>query len=203
MDEIAKRVSGTASMTVTKVEPNDIHYHDSYRYDGVTGGAGEGDSERRDHGRLVCVKDKCETPTDGSGTFLNPLLWGTPPATIRAGVTWTVHIDRAWELGPSGDQTVTVISADPSTGTTVLKREGSGEGFFDSDAKQLHITREGKSFQVDLTPARAHWIGQTIFRHGVVLADELVVERPVTLTSADAGKINAMERQYILLNAAP
>ncbi len=201
MDELVHRVSGTASTVVTKVQPDDIEMNDTYRYDGMQ--AGEGTDQRKDSGRINCFNGQCQTATDGSGTFFNALLWGQPPDNIRPGVSWSIHIDVPWELGPPGEQIVTVISADPTTGTVLLKREGSGDGFFDHDLKQVSITRAGKTYKVAVAPGRARWSGQTIFRRGVVLSDELMMERPVTLSSVEFGKSSATERQYILLNAAP
>lgn len=35
------------------------------------------------------------------------------------------------------------------------------------------------------------------------MSDELLMERPVTLKSAELGEIPAQQREYILLNASP
>jgi hypothetical protein len=201
IDEFVRRVAGTASTTVTAVAPDEIRSDDTYRYDGIQEGHGTG--ERKDSGKTGCFNGKCQRASDGSGTFFNALLWGKPPDTLKAGVVWTVSIGVPWELGPPGEQTVTVLSADPATGTVLLKREGSGEGFFGGDLKEIPVTREGKTYKAAVAPGRSHWIGQTVFHRGIVLSDELMVERPVTLSAGDFGEISATERQFILLNAAP
>lgn len=201
IDEFVRRAAGTASTTVTKVGKDEIDSDDVWRYDGIQ--EGHASSERKDSGRTACSNGKCSTATDASGTFYNALFWGRPPDTIQAGMTWVVHIDIPWELGPAGDQTVTVLLVDPTSGTVILKREGSGAGGYAGDLKQIPVVRSGKTYKVDVTPGPSHWIGQTILRRGVVLSDELLVERPVTLSSTDFGTVSANERQFILLNAAP
>jgi hypothetical protein len=52
-------------------------------------------------------------------------------------------------------------------------------------------------------PGRSHWRGYTTFHAGVVVSDELMVERPVTLVSDALGRIRGQEREYIALNAMP
>ena len=56
---------------------------------------------------------------------------------------------------------------------------------------------------MEVTPGVSHWAGYTTFRAGVVISDELLVERRVTFTNSELGPINGTERQYILLNLAP
>jgi len=96
-----------------------------------------------------------------------------------------------------------VISVDTANHSITLRREGRGEGFFADDKKQIPIVKNGTTYTVDVVPGSAHWDGYTTFREGVVISDELLVERPVTLSSAEVGKIPASEREYILLNAMP
>jgi hypothetical protein len=52
-------------------------------------------------------------------------------------------------------------------------------------------------------PGRSHWSGYTTFRAGIVVSDELLVERAVTLVSDKLGRVAGQEREYILLDAAP
>jgi hypothetical protein len=54
-----------------------------------------------------------------------------------------------------------------------------------------------------VVPGASRWIGYTTFREGVVISDELIVERPLTLTAEGLGSVAASEREYILLNAMP
>ena len=55
---------------------------------------------------------------------------------------------------------------------------------------------------MNITPGTATWTGYTTFKNGIVMADELLVTRPVTLTT-DSLHFTASEREYILLNAMP
>lgn len=143
------------------------------------------------------------TATDASGLLYNAGVWGSPPSSLRKGTSWDVVIAEPWELGPAGKETVTVLALDPAEHTVTLRREGSGDGFFDNDAKQVHLTKDGKNYTADVSPGRAQWRGYTTFREGIVISDELLVERPVTLTSKELGSMAGTERQYILLNAMP
>jgi hypothetical protein len=126
-----------------------------------------------------------------------------PAGELYKGMTWRVDISQPWELGPAGEQTVTAISLDACNKTVTLEREGSGDGFFDNDSKQVPIVKDGKPYNVDVVPGHSHWIGYTTVREGVILSDELLVTRPVTLSSREVGTLPAVERQYILLNAMP
>jgi len=47
------------------------------------------------------------------------------------------------------------------------------------------------------------WTGYTTFREGVVVSDELLVQRPVTFVSNELSRMAGSEREYILLNAMP
>lgn len=44
-------------------------------------------------------------------------------------MSWQVPIAEPWELGPAGEQTVTVLSIDSAEHSVTLKREGSGDGW--------------------------------------------------------------------------
>lgn len=201
IDELAFRASGTGAYIVTASSRADIVFDSSFRYDGRPESRGK--TEIKDSGRTVCWNDKCSPETDASGPLYNPLIWGEPDGKLRAGMSWSVSIAQPWELGPAGHETVTVVDLDRSTHSVTLKREGQGDGYFDHDVKQLHVTKAGKTYLVDVSPGHAHWVGYTRFREGVVISDELLVERPVTLKSAELGEIPAQQREYILLNASP
>jgi hypothetical protein len=56
---------------------------------------------------------------------------------------------------------------------------------------------------VDVSEGKAKWSGYTTFRRGVILSDVLLVERSMTITSAETGQSSGTERQYILLNEVP
>jgi hypothetical protein len=114
-----------------------------------------------------------------------------------------VAITAPWELGPTGTQKVTVIAIDPIDQRITLRREGHGDGAFLGDKLATTLVRDGHSHAFTVQPGRSHWYGYTTFRAGVVVSDELMVERPVTLVSGELGRIAASQREYILLNAMP
>lgn len=200
-DDTVRRVSGTASYRVVDAAATPPQLRIDYHYDGRP--AGSGSVALPDDGATNCYDGKCAPNTDASGLAYNPLLWGRAPATLRVGQRWTVDIKAAWELGPAGRQTVTVVAFDPASHTVSLEREGSGTGPWLGDAPQLALTRGDRSYTVARQAGRAHWHGRTTFRDGIVLSDELISTRAVVLTSAQLGRIEGVERQYILLNATP
>lgn len=200
-DDAVHRVSGTAAYRVVDAKVTPPQLRIDYLYDGRP--AGSGTVALPDEGATNCYDGRCMPNTDASGLAYNPLLWGRAPATLRVGQRWTVDIGAPWELGPAGRQTVTVVAFDPANHTVSLEREGSGDGPWLGDAPQLTLTRGNRSYQVTRQPGRAHWHGRTTFRDGIVLSDELMSVRPVSLTSAQLGRVEGVERQYILLNATP
>jgi hypothetical protein len=201
MDDLVRRVSGTAVYTATEASKEKLVFDTHALYDGRPESIGT--TEIKDRGRTSCWQGTCATATDASGLLYNALIWGEPSGKLRKGMSWDVTIAQPWELGPAGKETVTVVAIDPKEHAVTLKREGSGEGFFDHDAKQVQLTKGGQAYPADVSPGQAHWIGYTTFREGIVLSDELLVERPVTLTTKELGVLPGTEREYILLNAMP
>ena len=201
MDDTVRRVGGTAYYEVADPSPEHTKFNSTVLYDGHPQQVGAG--EYHDHGQTFCMKEHCVPVNDASGPLFNPLLWGTPPAQLAPGTTWQVEIKQPWELGPAATQTITVVSLDPANHEITLKREGSGDGWYDSERKQVQVKKDGKEYTADITPGTSHWTGYTTFHQGIVKSDELLVERDVTLSAADFPKTTAKERQYILLNAAP
>ncbi|WP_158882003.1 hypothetical protein [Rhodanobacter sp. L36] len=67
-----------------------------------------------------------------------------------------------------------------------LKREGEGDGAYVDGVMQTRLQRAGKTYDVAIEPGRSHWYGYTMFRRGIVTSDELMVERPVVLVSANS-----------------
>jgi hypothetical protein len=63
--------------------------------------------------------------------------------------------------------------------------------------------KDKKTYMVDVSEGEAKWSGYTTFRRGVILSDVLLVERSMTIKSAETGQSSGTERQYILLNAGP
>ena len=108
-----------------------------------------------------------------------------------------------WELGGPGSQKVKVLSTDSDYHTITLQREGNGIGFFDNDIKRIRITtKDTATLLVNIEPGACHWIGNTIIKDGLIISDELMVTRPVTLVSGDI-RFTAEQREYILLNQMP
>ncbi|MEO8725757.1 MAG: hypothetical protein ABI383_06495 [Acidobacteriaceae bacterium] len=201
MDEVVHRVSGTSTYKVLSVvAPDDYVFESTDRYDGHPETINK--SELKDHGRTLCSQGECRTYTDGSGLLYNALLWGEPKGELHKGMTWTVTIGQKWELASGGIQTVTVESVDPATHTVTLKREGSAQAL-PTDKKQLPVTKGEQKFTADVVPGNSHWSGYTTFREGLVISDELLMERPVKITANGLGSLNGMERAYFLLNAMP
>ncbi len=194
------RAAGTGIYTVTKADPIAPEFDGVFRYDGRP----ESHSKviMTDWGKTVNYDGTVSTNTDGSGVLYNSLIWGKPPVKIAKGDSWQVTISQAWELGGPGMQTVTVIDIDAASHTVRLKREGNGDGFYDGDKHQLSITKDGNLMKMDVTPGTTHWIGYTTFQNGLVISDELMSTRDVTL-STDSAKFSAQQREYILLNAMP
>jgi hypothetical protein len=169
------RISGTGNYTVTSAAYNQSEFDAVFLYDGRP-------EERsktgiRDGGKTLVYNVKSSVNTDGSGLTYNSLLWGPAPARLKTGDFWEVEITQPWELGGAGRQKVEVIDADPTNGLVRLKRR----------------------VRVMIKPGKNHWVGYTTFKNGIVISDELVVTRQLTLTN-DTLNFSANQRQYILLN---
>jgi len=206
-DEVARRNGGSADYTVTAVSPEGWRFQLLYRYDGTP--ADKLDIELREGGRTQCIlgtdgKRDCKPYLDGSGLVFNPGLWGTPPAHLAPGMSWTASLKSAWELGgPNGTEKVTVVSVDPATDTVVLLREGTASGPYAGDHGQTKLTRDGNVETFDVVPGVAHWRGYATFVKGIVFADSVLVTRYLTLKDQSGKSVRAAERMIMLLNAAP
>jgi hypothetical protein len=201
-DELVRRNGGSADYTLTQLDgAQGFKFELRGRYDGMP--EIQGGYIIRDGGAISCWNGDCSSYTDASGLLYNRLLWGDPPKQLEIGKSWKVLIGKAWELGPAGTQTVTVTHIDLNDGTVVLKREGTATGSFSNELPQVTLVKSGKHVTFEVTPGQAHWSGYTTFRHGIVLADELLVVRHDELHSEETGSIKAVTRRYMLLNAAP
>lgn len=199
--EIVRRESGSAAYTVVDTDPDRPVFQITYRYDGSAPGAGR--AQIRDCGRLQCFNGKCQVNAETSGLVFDPVLWGDPPSRPAPGTTWRLRVTQPWELGPPGNETVRVVSVDPANAVIMLDREGHGSG--QSDSEDLHtvaMTVGKATVDAKIVPGASHWSGQTVFRHGIILSDVLLLERPVTLVTK-LGTFKGMERAYTLLNAMP
>jgi hypothetical protein len=201
-DELVGRNGGSADYVVTASNPASWHFRLTYRYDGQPEGVQ--DLELRDGGRTACGDGKCARATDASGLIFNPALWGLPPKHLLVGGHWKVSLRDPWELGGSkGEEVITVIRLDSKSGTVTLMREGSSEGSFADESKQIKMKREGKPVELELIPGVSRWKGYTTFAKGVVISDELLVNRLDILKQQDGKEITAVERRIMLLNASP
>ena len=198
--ELVFRAGGTGVYTVVDNNPVKPVFQGVFRYDGRP--ESNYKVEVSDDGKTVSYNGKSSTNTDASGVLFNALIWGSPPEKIGVGDTWTVNIPQPWELGGAGQQKVTVLGIDENNNTVYLMREGTSDGYYDNDAKQLSINKEGKAIRLDVIPGTSHWVGYTTFKNGFVISDELLVTRSIKLTAENV-KVDAFEREYILLNAMP
>ncbi len=155
------------------------------------------EGDYRDHQTTMCFQGKCNFITDASGPFYNPTFWGSPQGKLSPGQSWTVELKQPWELGPPGTQTVTVLSVDKVNGIIVLKREGEGVGPYEGNHDSALIRKDGKQYKVSAKYGKAHWVGQAVFQHGVVMSDELLCNTPVELSSPEIGTVQAWQRQYM------
>jgi hypothetical protein len=203
IDEQVQRVSGSALYEVVDASPDRPRYLSTGRYDGAASRTGV--SESRDNGQTACsVKTgKCRQYLDTSGIDFNQYFWGKPTGKLTAGMSWKVELPVPWEIGPTGTETVTVIRVDPANHEVMLKREGSGEGPWDGESKQMNVKRDGKEYTVDLTPGTTHWVGFTVFREGLTVSDETLATRTSTISSKEFGTSTINERAFTLLNQSP
>jgi hypothetical protein len=201
-DELVGRNGGSADYAVTDAKPTSWHFQLTYRYDGQP--AGTQDLEIRDGGRTACGDGKCTRATDASGLIFNPGLWGLPPRHLQVGRQWKVSLSEPWELGGSkGEEIITIVRLDAKSETVTLMREGSSEGPFADEIKQIKMRRDGKLVEMQLIPGASRWRGYTTFSRGIVMSDELLVNRLDTLRQEDGKEIAAIERRIMLLNASP
>jgi hypothetical protein len=199
---VTKRASGTCIYTVIDNNPLKPVFETYYNYDGAVEG----------HSKIAVIENGSKqgkpdgkefyNNTDGSGVMFNSLIWGNPPKQLRKGDNWNVNIAVPWELGGAGEQTIRVLEIDPVNQVIRLEREGTCTGYYDHDLKEIDIEKDGKTLHVQVLPGQSHWKGHTTFKNGLVISDELMVIRPVTLISGNE-KFEANEREYILLNEMP
>jgi hypothetical protein len=200
-ESTARRISGTGSYRLSGVSNDQFAFESKFLYDGRP--LASGVTKIRRDGSESCWEDKCGPTTDASGLFFNSFLWGTPPKQIGVGTSWHTKLLIPWELGPVGEQEVTVTALDASTGSVTLLRKGSGEGSFDGEGAQIKLTKDGKEYVMDSKPGKAKWSGYTTIARGIIISDELLVERTLSLSSKDLGEKTGFQRQYILLSKTP
>lgn len=201
---IVRRVSGTASDRIAAVSAASIIEEEQYLYDGRPGGSDRVDV--RDHGHTNCVDGKCLTNDQTSAPLFNSYLWGVIPDRIALGSTWRATIAKPWEIGPAGEERVTVTRLDRAAGLITLVREGEGAGPSSDDAARpapIPVLANGKQLMCRIVPGRSHWIGTATVVRGITLADEIMVERPVDLIADSGEHFAATERVYTIFMRSP
>lgn len=207
IEDKVTRAGGTGTLTIINGDtPDAIKYQGSFRMDGM-GAIQDAIGEYRDHGRTSCELQpgpvKCQVTTDASGSFFNPTFWGEPTGELKPGMSWTVELKRPWEFGPPGTQTVSVLVVDATNGTVTLKREGEGQGTYAGASSTAIIKKSGKQYHVSMKRGQSHWVGEAIFRHGLVVSDELLCETAVEFSSPEIGTIAGRERKYMAVVKHP
>lgn len=198
--DVVQRVSGTGTYTVIENDSQAPIFESTGLYDGRP--EGKGKYTVRADGQSI-YNGKSYQDDSASGLLYNSFIWGVPPTTLHEGDQWEAVINQPWELGGSGKQTVTIMQIDKLHHSITLKREGSGEGFYDGDAKQITVTlKDGKKVKMDMVPGKSNWSGYSTIKKGVIISDELLVTRPITLKN-DSLSLSGGQREYILLNAMP
>lgn len=202
--DVVKRISGTGEEVVTAIRGNEITFEGQGVYDGRP--AQKWVHKRLEDGITDCWNGQCAINDETSGTIFNRYLWGTAPQDVHAGTSWAVTIPKPWEIGPHGSEQVRVLRLDPLNREITLTREGRGTGPSSDDGvyknKVTIITRAGKTLDVQVVPGEAHWSGYTTVRQGVIVADEILVKRHVTLVASTGQRFEGEQRSYTLENLA-
>jgi hypothetical protein len=200
-DTWVRRVAGSGTYVVSSVTETQAIFKSWYRYDAL--GAGSG-SFAMDLTSLYPVHaGKIAPDTDASGFAYNPFLWGPTRSDLRVGETWTVAIPTQWELGPPGLQHVTVVSLDAADGTVTLEREGTTESQA-ANAKPFTVVVHGiKRVVHSFLDGPTHWRGYTVFRKGIVMSDDVLMECSVVLKAPGQPDLRGTKRAIMLLNAVP
>lgn len=201
--DVVGRTSGTGEEVVTAIDGNEITFRTVARYDGHP--VQQGIDKRLKDGITECWNGQCAINDETSGTLFNPYLWGQVPQDIHAGATWTAVIAKPWEIGPPGTERVRVLRLDPINHEITLTREGSGNGASSDDAHRHEITittKAGKKLRVTVVPGESHWSGYTTIRRGLIIGDEILLQRHVMLVAKTGERFKGNERIYTLENAA-
>jgi hypothetical protein len=206
-NEKVDRVSGSADYKVTGVTPEAFIFDEEGRYDGHPTHGVAHDIKILPDGITNCYKGKCAVDDETSGVTFNPLLWGKAPDDIHAGMAWTVTIPKPWEIGPVGTEQVRVVRVDPLNDVITLIRNGNGSGPSSDDLYRQQsgtpiqiTTTAGKTIDVSVIPGQTTWRGYTTICKGVIVSDEIMVQRHVMLVSRGGDKFEGEQRSYTLLN---
>ena len=193
-----RRISGYETYAIQSVRGNRYDFNANWAYYGrVTKTNDPGVAELLPNGVYFTEGRNRALATDSSGPFFNVWLWGTPPASLHVGSTWTHRIPTAWELGPSGTQTARVISLDPLNDRIVLERTGSGSGA--PLRPKLPLVNGVQPVWGTTT-----WKGITIVRRGLIESDQLAVHHEIIVPqSAKGPRHTETEIEQIELGQVP
>jgi hypothetical protein len=164
-----------------------------------------GTDTRLGDGITECWNDHCAVNDSTSGLLFNHHLWGDMPGDVQAGSSWTATIAAPWEIGPPGTEQVRVLRLDAANGEITLSREGAGTGNSSDDLRKPDIvitTNDGRTLKFKVIPGGSHWSGYTTIWRGVIVADEILVQRHVTLVAPDGETFEGEQRSYTLENLA-
>jgi hypothetical protein len=201
--EMVSRTSGTGDETVTRINDGEIAFSATVLYDGHA--VQSGTDTRLKDGITECWNSHCAVNDSTSGLLFNPYLWGDIPGEVQAGSSWTATIAKPWEIGPAGTEQVRVLRLDPANGEITLVREGTGTGNSSDDLRKPEIaitTNNGRTLKVKVIPGGSRWSGYTTIRRGVIVGDEILVQRHVTLVAPDGETFEGEQRAYTLENLA-
>ncbi len=194
---VTNRVSGTGDYTVQSSNRDSSTFKVLFTIDGFPPSLLN--VTISDSGKTIGFSGKKLPNTEASGLVYNPTLWGSYRKFPKSGDKWTININQPWELGGVGKQLITVVYSDPGSSTFILKREGYGDGFYDNEHKEMNIKKDEESLKVTIIPGKGHWVGYTTIQHGLIVSDELMATRSLTLVSGSK-RFNAVNREYIMLN---
>lgn len=201
--EVVDRTSGTGDEVVTGINGDGITFSATVLYDGHA--VQSGTDTRLEDGVSECWNGHCAVNDSTSGLLFNHYLWGEIPDDIHAGSSWTAMIAKPWEIGPAGTEKVRVLRLDPANGEITLLREGAGAGNSSDDLRKPEITistKDGRTLKVKMIPGESHWSGYTTICRGVIVGDEILVKRHVTLVAPDGETFEGEQRSYTLENLA-
>ena len=109
---------------------------------------------------------------------------------------------KALEVRGEGFEPYSGRYSGTAAGIVTLEREGSGSGKSQDDERKLPITVKGKKLDATVKAGTSTWSGLTTLQHGLILNDEILIRRPVTLQT-EAGSFSGEETEYTLLNLMP
>ncbi len=137
----------------------------------------------------------------GIGVYYDPLFWGTPPASLSVGATWSVHLDRPWPFGPAGTARVRVVSVDAASETVTLALVGQGSGPSANDIEHPPVTTgsmDDRRVTIPTTFGKTTWIARLTLVHGITQDEQIVVEQEVLLGQTEISPVQRVVNRETL-----